>query len=242
MLFGSRVRLAEHGGVDYAATMPRPIQIAPSILAADFGRLAEEVRDAEAAGADLIHIDVMDGTFVPNLTVGVDILRAVRRATSLPLDVHMMVVEPDRHIEAFAAAGADVITVHAEAVVHLQRTLHLIRQLGKRAGVALNPHTPESVLKYVLADIDLVLVMSVNPGYTGQEFLPQVLPKITAVRDLTLAAGQDVRIEVDGGIAPETVRLVANAGADVLVAGAAVYRSKDRRDAIARLRALARAE
>lgn len=219
--------------------MPRAIQIAPSILAADFGRLAEEVLDVERAGADLIHVDVMDGNFVPNLTVGVDILRAVRRATSLPLDVHMMAIEPERHIAAFADAGADIITVHAEATVHLQRTLHEIRKRGKRAGVALNPHTPESVLRYVLADIDLILVMSVNPGYTGQVFLPQVLPKIAAVRGLVQTSGFDIRIEVDGGIGPETVALVTHEGADVLVAGAAVYRSSNRREAIERLRALA---
>ncbi len=231
--------MAERGGFDYAASMPRAIQIAPSILAADFGRLAEEVLDAERAGADLIHIDVMDGNFVPNLTVGVDVLRAIRRTTSLPLDVHMMVVEPDRHIAAFADAGADILTVHAEAAVHLQRTLHEIRKLGKRAGVALNPHTGESVLRYVLSDIDLILVMSVNPGFTGQVFLPQVLPKIAAIRDLVSSSGRDIRIEVDGGIGPETVASVANAGADVLVAGAAVYRSLNRRDAIEQLRALA---
>jgi ribulose-phosphate 3-epimerase len=219
--------------------MPRAIQIAPSILAADFGRLAEEVRDVENAGADLVHVDVMDGNFVPNLTVGVDILRALRRTTSLPLDVHLMVADPDRHLEVFADAGADIITVHYEAAVHLQRTLHTIRRLGKRVGVALNPHTPESVLTYVLGDIDLVLVMSVNPGFTGQVFLPQVLPKITAIRDMVRTSGHDIRIGVDGGIEPKTVGLVTRAGADVLVAGAAVYRSANRRDAIESIRALA---
>jgi len=219
--------------------MPKAIQIATSILAADFGRLAEEIRDVAAGGADLIHVDVMDGRFVPNLTLGVDILRAVRASTTLPLDVHMMIVEPERHIEAFAEAGADIITVHAEAVTHLQRTLHAIRQLGKRAGVALNPHTPESVLKYVLSDIDLVLVMTVNPGFTGQEFLPQVLPKISALRDMAHSSGHDFRIEVDGGIGPQNASVVTSAGADILVAGAAVYRSASRRDAIEHIRSLA---
>lgn len=157
--------------------MARSIRIATSILAADFGRLADEVGEAAAGGADLIHVDVMDGRFVPNFTVGPDIVRAVRRSTDLPIDVHMMVLEPERHIEAFASAGADIITVHIEATVHLQRTLHAIRQLGKRAGVALNPHTPETWLSYVLSDIDLILAMTVNPGYTAQTFLPGVLAK-----------------------------------------------------------------
>jgi len=150
--------------------MPRPIQIAPSILASDFGRLADEIKDVASGGADLIHVDVMDGTFVPNLTLGPDIVRSVRKATSLPIDVHMMVMQPERHIEAFAAAGADIITVHAEATIHLQRTLNAIRQLGKRAGVALNPHTSEHGLEYILGDIDLILVLTINPGFSGQAF------------------------------------------------------------------------
>ena len=219
--------------------MARPIQIAPSILAADFGRLADEVLDVEAGGANLIHIDVMDGRFVPNLTVGVDVLKALRRTTKLPLDVHLMVVEPERHIETFSDAGADIITIHAEAGVHLQRTLHSIRQLGKRAGLALNPHTPESVLKYLLPDVDLILAMTVNSGFTGQEFLPQVLPKISAIHKMVVASGHDVNIEVDGGIGPHNAASVAGAGADILVAGAAIYRSSNRRDAIENIRSLA---
>lgn len=216
--------------------MPRPIQVAPSILAADFGHLADETNDVASGGADLIHVDIMDGRFVPNFTVGPDVVRALRKVTLLPIDVHMMVLEPERHIEAFAAAGADIITVHAEATVHLQRTLHAIRQLGKRAGVSLSPHTPENVLSYVLGDLDLILAMTVNPGFTGQVFLPSVLPKITAIRKLLLAAGRDIDIEVDGGINVQTAPQVVQAGANVLVAGAAVYSAGDRRAAIEAIR------
>ena len=216
--------------------MPKSIQIAPSILAADFGRLADEVRDVVAAGADLIHVDVMDGRFAPNLTVGADIVRAVRRATTLPIDVHMMVMEPERHVDSFMSAGADIVTVHVEATVHLQRTLHLIRQKGKRAGVALSPHTHESCLNYVLADIDLVLAMTVNPGFSGQTFLPEVLPKISNIRRLLSDAGRAVSIEVDGGINAQTAARVVDMGADILVAGAAVYAAADRRAAIGTIR------
>ena len=218
--------------------MPRPIQIAPSILAADFGRLADEIADVEA-GADLIHVDIMDGNFVPNLSLGPAIVLSVRKATSLPIDVHLMVMAPERHIEAFAGAGADIITVHAEATIHLQRTLNAIRQLGKRVGVALNPHTPESGLQYVLGDIDLILVMTVNPGFSGQAFLREVLPKISAVHRLVLDSNRDVSIEVDGGINPQTAREVAIAGADILVAGAAIYAMQDRRSAIETIRTAA---
>ena len=219
--------------------MPRPIKIAPSILAADFGRLADEVVAVASAGADLIHIDVMDGRFVPNLTVGPDIVRAVRKVTTLPVDVHMMVMEPERHMATFAEAGADTITVHVEAVIHLQRTLQVIRQLGKRAGVALNPHTPESCLDYVLSDLDLILVMTVNPGFTGQVFLPQVLPKISNIRQMIATSGHTIDIEVDGGISPKTAPDVARAGADILVAGAAVYATSDRHAAISAIRTAA---
>jgi len=217
--------------------MPRPIQIAPSILASDFGRLADEIKDVASGGADLIHVDVMDGTFVPNLTLGPDIVRSVRKATSLPIDVHMMVMQPERHIEAFAAAGADIITVHAEATIHLQRTLNAIRQLGKRAGVALNPHTSEHGLEYILGDIDLILVLTINPGFSGQAFLPGVLPKISNIR--RLVSTRDISIEVDGGINPQTAQEVTRAGADILVAGVAVYAQPDRRKAIATIRSAA---
>jgi len=213
-----------------------PILVAPSILSADLGRLAEEVKDAEASGADWIHVDVMDGRFVPNLTLGPVVVQAVRRATRLPLDVHLMIVEPERYLEAFAEAGADIISVHVEASTHLQRTLAEIRRLGKRAGVVLNPHTPEDHVRYVLQDADLVLVMSVNPGFGGQRFLGSVVPKIAAIRKMIDALGLDVALEVDGGIAPDTARQVVDAGARVLVAGSAVFGKSDRRAAIAAIR------
>ena len=213
-----------------------PILVAPSILSADLGRLAEEVKDAEASGADWIHVDVMDGRFVPNLTLGPVVVQAVRRATRLPLDVHLMIVEPERYLEAFAEAGADIISVHVEASTHLQRTLAEIRRLGKRSGVVLNPHTPEDHVRYVLQDADLVLVMSVNPGFGGQRFLGSVVPKIAAIRKMIDALGLDVALEVDGGIAPDTARQVVDAGARVLVAGSAVFGKSDRRAAIAAIR------
>jgi len=216
--------------------MGNAVRIAPSILSADLGRLAEEIRDAEAAGADWIHVDVMDGRFVPNITLGPIIVAAARRATRLPLDVHLMIVEPERYVDAFAEAGADVISVHVEASVHLQRTLSRIRALGKRAGVVLNPHTPETAVDYVLEDLDLVLVMSVNPGFGGQSFIEAVLPKIAALRKKIDAAGLAIDVEVDGGVAVETARRVADAGARVLVAGNAVFGKADRAAAIAELR------
>jgi ribulose-phosphate 3-epimerase len=231
--------LAEGRCVDYAQSMLGPILIAPSILAADLGRLADEIADVESGGADLIHVDVMDGSFVPNLSLGPDIVRSVRKSTALPVEVHLMVLEPERHIEAFAAAGADIITVHAEATIHLQRALHAIRGLGKRAGVALNPHTPECGLSYVVGDLDLILVMTVNPGFSGQAFLPGMLAKIANIRQLVSNSGHEIRIEVDGGINPETAQSVAASGADILVAGAAVYAASDRRRAIGTIRAAA---
>jgi ribulose-phosphate 3-epimerase len=216
--------------------MTDTVRIAPSILSADLGRLGEEIRDAEAAGADWIHVDVMDGRFVPNITLGPVVVAAARRSTMLPLDVHLMIVEPERYIEAFAEAGADVISVHAEASVHLQRTLSRIRALGKRAGVVLNPHTPETVIEYVLGDLDLVLLMTVNPGFGGQSFIASVLPKIEAVRQMIDRAGLSIDLEVDGGIAVDTAKRVVDAGARVLVAGNAVFGKPDRRRAIADLR------
>ena len=212
--------------------MPRKVRIAPSILSADLGRLSDEIRSVEAGGADWIHVDVMDGRFVPNITLGPIVVKAARAATRLPLDVHLMIVEPERYIEAFAEAGADVISVHVEASVHLQRTLGEIRRLGKRAGVVLNPHTPESAVEYVLDDLDLILIMSVNPGFGGQHFLPAVLPKIAKVREMIERRGLSVDLEVDGGVAPETTEAVVRAGADVLVAGSAVFGKPDRSAAI----------
>ncbi len=216
--------------------MAAPVLIAPSILSADFARLGAEVADAARAGADWVHVDVMDGRFVPNLTLGPPIVQSLRRVTELPLDVHLMIVEPERLIEAFAKAGADIISVHVEASTHLQRTLAEIRRLGKRAGVVLNPHTHDSVLDYVLEDVDLILVMSVNPGFGGQAFLPQVLPKIERLRERVTRLGLNVDIEVDGGVTHVTAPQVVSAGANVLVAGSAVFGEADRAAAIARIR------
>jgi ribulose-phosphate 3-epimerase len=217
------------------------IRIAPSILSADLGRLAEEIREVEAAGADWIHVDVMDGRFVPNITVGPLIVAAVRRATTLPIDVHLMILEPERYLDAFAEAGADVLSVQLEATRHVQGTLAHIRSLGKRAGLVLNPHTPEEAIRYVLGDVDQVLVMSVNPGFGGQSFLPLALPKLRALRERIDREGLKIDLEVDGGIAPSTARSVVAAGADVLVAGTAVFGQPDRARAIAELRAAAAA-
>jgi len=216
--------------------MPTNVKIAASVLSADLARLADEIRDADAAGADWIHVDIMDGCFVPNLTLGPPVLAWARQATSLPIDVHLMVERPEQYIGAFAEAGADLITVHVEGTVHLQRALGEIRRLGKRAGVVLNPHTPEDCLRYLLDDLDLVLLMTVNPGFGGQHFLPAVLPKIEAVRALIDRAGLPIELEVDGGVAPDTARRVVEAGARVLVAGSAVFGQKDRRAAIRALR------
>ncbi len=199
------------------------IQLAPSILSADFARLGAQVAEAEAAGADLIHVDVMDGHFVPNITVGPLVVEAVRRSTSLPLDVHLMIRRPQEFIGAFAEAGADIITVHAEAATHLHRLVESIHQYGKRAGVAINPATPACLLEEIIPYADLVLVMTVNPGFGGQAFIPSMLDKIARVRALAGQRRPECDIEVDGGINAETVARVVAAGANVLVAGAAVF-------------------
>ncbi|MBK7578733.1 MAG: ribulose-phosphate 3-epimerase [Myxococcales bacterium] len=217
--------------------MSSPLRIAPSILSADLGRLAEEIQAVERGGADWIHVDVMDGRFVPNISLGPVVVRAARAATLLPLDVHLMIVEPERYVEAFAEAGADVISVHVEASLHLQRTLAEIRRLGKKAGVVLNPHTHESSIEHVLDDLDLILVMSVNPGFGGQRFLPSALPKLRALRGMIEQRGLAIDLEVDGGVAPDTARSVIEAGANVLVAGSAVFGQSDRAAAIQALRA-----
>ena len=201
----------------------QPTLIAPSILSADFGRLAEEVRAVEEAGADWIHVDVMDGRFVPNITIGPLIVSAVRRATKLPIDVHLMIVEPERYVDDFCKAGADSVSVHVEASTHLHRTVQQIKAHGAKAGVVLNPHTSEEAIRYVIDDVDLVLVMSVNPGFGGQSFIPSALPKIRAIRAMIDTSGRDVKLEVDGGVGPTTSGAVVGAGARVLVAGSAVF-------------------
>jgi ribulose-phosphate 3-epimerase len=213
------------------------IKIAPSVLSADFGRLAEEVRAIETAGADYVHVDVMDGMFVPNITIGPVVVAALRRATRLPLDVHLMIEDPARYIDDFARAGADLIGVHVEACKHLHRVLQQIRAAGKRASVTLNPHTPIEHVQHVLENVSQVLIMSVNPGFGGQSFIPNVLPKIRDLRRELGERGLDVDIEVDGGIKVDNVADVARAGGNVLVAGSAVFESKDYRATIASLRA-----
>jgi ribulose-phosphate 3-epimerase len=218
-----------------------PVRIAPSILSADFGRLAEEVRAAEAAGADWIHVDVMDGRFVPNITIGPVVVEAVRKATRLPIDAHLMIVEPERYVEAFARAGADVISVHAEVSPHLHRTLEAIRGAGAKPAVALNPSTPPDHVEWVLGDCEMVLVMTVNPGFGGQKFIEACTEKVRRLRAMADARGQALDIEVDGGVKPDTVGRVAAAGANVFVAGTAVFGAKDYGAAIRAIRDGARA-
>ncbi len=217
------------------------IKIAPSILSADFARLGDEIRALEAGGADYVHIDVMDGHFVPNITIGPLIVEAVRKVTDMPLDVHLMIENPDQYIPDFAKAGADIITVHYEAVPHLHRTVQLIHSLGKKAGVSLNPATPVSSLEVILEELDLVLLMSVNPGFGGQNFIPSCLPKIEALRKEIDRRGLNVELEIDGGVKPANIAAIAGAGADVFVAGSAVFGASDYQATIAELRRLAEA-
>ena len=203
------------------------IKIAPSILSADFSRLAEDIRAVDRAGADYIHVDVMDGHFVPNITIGPLVVEALRRVTDKPLDVHLMIENPDLYIPEFARAGADIITVHQEAVPHLHRTVQLIKSFGKKAGISLNPATPVTTLDVILDDLDLVLVMSVNPGFGGQAFIPSALDKIRALRQRISQRGLATELEVDGGVKIDNIRAVVAAGADVLVAGSAVFNTDD---------------
>ena len=216
--------------------MNNTIRIAPSILSADFARLGAEIKAVDEAGADIIHIDVMDGHFVPNITIGPLVVQAARRVTGKELDVHLMIADADRYIEHFASAGADWITVHVEACTHLQRTVARIRELGKKAGVVLNPATSLSALDYILEEVDLVMLMAVNPGFGGQSFIPSTFAKIWQLRQRIDAMGLDVEIEVDGGISVRTVADVAEAGANIFVAGSAVYGSDDYKTTIAALR------
>jgi len=214
--------------------------IAPSILSADFSRLGEEVRAVEAAGADVIHVDVMDGHFVPNITIGPLVVRAVRAVTRLPLDVHLMIADPDRYIHDFIDAGADWVTVHVEACTHLHRTLAAIKERGKKAGAVLNPATSLSTLEYVLAEVDLVMLMSVNPGFGGQSFIESSLEKTSKLRQMLDQVNPAAGIELDGGIGPETIGRAAAAGANIFVAGSAIYGQEDYQAVISRMKELAR--
>ncbi|QCJ42016.1 ribulose-phosphate 3-epimerase [Bacillus sp. S3] len=212
------------------------VKIAPSILSADFSKLGEEILAVEKGGADYIHIDVMDGHFVPNITIGPLIVEAIRPLTKLPLDVHLMIENPDQYIEAFVKAGADYITVHVEACRHLHRTIQNIKSYGIKAGVVLNPATPVETIQHIIGDIDMVLLMSVNPGFGGQAFIPEILPKIRKVKEMAEQKGINLEIEIDGGVNPETAKQCKEAGANVLVAGSAIYNQPDYAKAISLIR------
>jgi ribulose-phosphate 3-epimerase len=217
----------------------RSVMIAPSILSADFSRLGEEIRAVEEAGADIIHVDVMDGHFVPNITIGPLIVKAVRSVTNLPVDVHLMITDPDRYLDDFIDAGADWVTVHVEACTHLHRTLASIRERGKKAGAVLNPATSLSTLDYVLADVDLVMLMSVNPGFGGQSFIESSVEKTGRLRQMLDRVNPEAGIEVDGGIGPATISRMAAAGANIFVAGSAISGQQDYRAVIAQMKDLA---
>lgn len=208
------------------------IKIAPSILAADFAKLGQEVKEVEAAGAEMIHIDVMDGHFVPNISFGAIALEAIRPLSTLPMDVHLMIENPDQYIEQFAKAGADYITVHVEACRHLHRTIQLIRSFGVKPGVVLNPHTPIETIQHILEDVDMVLFMTVNPGFGGQKFIESVVPKVETLSKIIKERGLNIEIEIDGGINAETIIPCAKAGATVFVAGSAIYSKEDRAQAL----------
>jgi len=212
------------------------MKISPSILSADFSCLGEEIQNIEKAGADYIHLDVMDGSFVPNITIGNEVVKNLRKKTALPFDVHLMINNPDNHIKAFADAGSDIITIHAEASIHLDRSLDLIKSFGKKVGVSIVPSTNEDVLDYVLEKLDLILVMTVNPGFGGQKFLSSQLRKIENLRKKIDKIGKKIELEVDGGINEETSKIVASAGADILVSGSYIFGSGNYADAIKKLR------
>lgn len=211
------------------------IQIAPSILSADFMRLGQEIHAAEEAGADLLHLDIMDGHFVPNITIGPAIVAAIRKITRLQLDVHLMIEDPDKYLPDFAKAGADYLTVHAEASVHLHRTVQWIREKGIKAGVSINPATPVSQLENIIAEIDLVLLMSVNPGFGGQKFIPATLKKIRKVKEMIRASGSNALIEIDGGVKQDNAKEIADSGADILVMGSAFFESGDYKQTMEKL-------
>ena len=215
------------------------VRISPSILAADFTRLGEEIARVQSAGVEFLHVDVMDGHFVPNITFGPPVVAAIRRVTNIPLDVHLMISDPDRYLDAFITAGASVVTVHAETTPHLHRTVRRIRELGAKAGVAINPATPVHVLEEIVTEVDLILVMSVNPGFTGQAFLPSSVRKIEAACELIADAGSEAVVEVDGGIDTTNAADVVRAGAGILVAGAAIFHTPDPASAVQTLRHLA---